>query len=178
MIQWVLTQYQTSISLLCSGTLFHKSYILTCLLLQFQTYLLQAKEGTSTPKLAHFEAALIKENQVPESMSTKFVGKHVLLNASDLDHWRIPEGEEDFLFQYHIDAVNSNYKNSTIECNGRCIENDSHYFQRYPKAIGSDITILITALLISRLVMNVLMIILGLVIKLLMMKKRLNKWRQ
>jgi len=56
------------------------------------------------------KAGSVSKKQVLESMSSKFVGKRVLLKASALYHKNIPKGKENYLFQYHIAAINQDCK--------------------------------------------------------------------
>jgi hypothetical protein len=63
----------------------------------------------------------------------------VLLTAASLYGRRIPAGEEEMLFQYHLGAVNSNNKTAIIEYNDKCIKDGNHVFQSYPDQQDSTI---------------------------------------
>lgn len=78
--------------------------------------------------------------QLNEVLTNSYRGKRILLTAAFLYGRRIPRGEEDLLFQYHINAVNSDNKTATIDYDDRCIKNGDHVFQSYPDQIETNIT--------------------------------------
>jgi hypothetical protein len=53
--------------------------------------------------------------QLNQVLTLQYVGKRILLTAASLFGRKIPKGEEELLFQYHIGAVNSDSTTSTIE---------------------------------------------------------------
>jgi len=88
----------------------------------------KAKRDKQTTLLAY------KNNpaQLNQVLSSSYVGKRVLLTAVSLYGRRIPAGEEEMLFQYHISAVNRDNKTATIEYDNKCIKDGDHLFQSYP----------------------------------------------
>ena len=78
------------------------------------------KKKTFQPKINAFEADSGQLNEVP---NTKYKGKRILLEAKYLYGRRIPQGEEELLFQCHIASVNDD--NKTV-------------FTNYPDTTGLD----------------------------------------
>jgi hypothetical protein len=61
-------------------------------------------------------------------------GKRLLLKAKELYKGinNVPNGEERYLFQYHILTVNNDLVSATIEFDERYVEEDGHQFFNYP----------------------------------------------
>jgi hypothetical protein len=60
------------------------------------------------------------------------VGKRILLTSQYLYGRRVPEGEEDLLFQYHVSSINDDNATATIDYDNKCIRDGHHEFQSYP----------------------------------------------
>jgi hypothetical protein len=68
-----------------------------------------------------------------EGLRKAHVGKHILLRSTALFKTnRTPEGEENYLWQYHIYKVNGDGKTAEIEFDERYIEEGGHTFYNYP----------------------------------------------
>lgn len=65
------------------------------------------------------------KEQIMNSMNSRFVGKRILLKALDIygGHGKVPPGEEDFLFQYHIAFINNDCKSGLLHYDEKCIKN-------------------------------------------------------
>lgn len=57
--------------------------------------------------------------QLNEALKGKYVGKRILLTAAFLYGRRIPVGEENLLFQYHVASVNDDNKTAHHQCPSR-----------------------------------------------------------
>ncbi|KAL7502257.1 hypothetical protein ACHAXN_000889, partial [Cyclotella atomus] len=88
----------------------------------------KSKPGKQSSLLA-YKNDPVQLNQVLQS---KYEGKRILLTAASLYGRKIPKGEEELLFQYHIGSVNSDNTTATIEYDDRCITEGDHVFQAYP----------------------------------------------
>ncbi len=68
------------------------------------------------------------------SMNSRFVGKCILLKALDIygGCGKVPPGEEDFLFQYHLASINNDCKSGLLHYDEKCIKNGSDRFTSYP----------------------------------------------
>ena len=76
----------------------------------------KSKQLKLTPSLGN------TKQQILESLTSRCVGKHIFLKASDLyDIKNIPTGEEQYLFQYHIASVNDDCATAEIEYDTKCI---------------------------------------------------------
>ena len=74
--------------------------------------------GLSSAKKARANTAPIfgSNQQILAGMNTVYGGRRILLKATDIyARSRIPEGEETYLFQYHINEVNADRKTATIK---------------------------------------------------------------
>jgi hypothetical protein len=67
-----------------------------------------------------------------EVLTRTYVGKRILLTSQYLYGRRVPEGEEDLLFQYHVSSVNDDNTTATIDYDNKCIRDGHHEFQSYP----------------------------------------------
>jgi hypothetical protein len=54
---------------------------------------------------------------------------------------RIPDGEENLLFQYHVASINDDNKTAVIEYDEKAITNGHHQFTNYPDVTGSESSI-------------------------------------
>jgi len=79
------------------------------------------KQLKLTPSLVNIK------RQIIESLTSRFVGNHILLKASDLyGIKKIPRGEEQYLFQYQIASVNDDCATAEIEYDSKCIVEGDH----------------------------------------------------
>jgi hypothetical protein len=76
--------------------------------------------------------------QLNDALKGKFVGKRILLTAAFLYGRRIPDGEENLLFQYHVSSINDDNKTAVIEYDEKAISNGDHKFTLYPDVTGSE----------------------------------------
>jgi uncharacterized membrane protein YkoI len=67
-----------------------------------------------------------------EVLTRTYVGKRILLTSQYLYGRRVPEGEEDLLFQYHVSSINDDNATATIDYDNKCIRDGHHEFQSYP----------------------------------------------
>ncbi len=68
-----------------------------------------------------------------EGLRKAHIGKHILLRSKALFKTnRIPEGEENYLWQYHIYKVDGDGKTSETEFDQRYIEEGGYTFYNYP----------------------------------------------
>lgn len=85
--------------------------------------------------------AIKTSKQLNEALKGKYAGKRILLTATFLYGRRIPEGEENLLFQYHVTSINDDNKTAIIEYDEKCIVNGDHQFTSYPDTTGKEGTI-------------------------------------
>lgn len=82
------------------------------------------------------------KEQIINSMNSRFVGKRILLKAQDIyGRGRVPCGEEDFLFQYHLSSINDDCKSAVLQYDEKCIKNGGNQFTNYPDTTGDESTI-------------------------------------
>jgi hypothetical protein len=82
--------------------------------------------------------------QIMNSMNSRFIGKRILLKALDIygGRGKVPPGEEDFLFQYHLASINNDCKSALLHYDEKCIKNGGDQFTSYPDTTGNESTIL------------------------------------
>jgi len=66
------------------------------------------------------------------SLSTANVGKCLLLPSTDIYNGRVPEGEEDYLFKYHIKSINPDCETAVIAFDESYVLDGGHEFKNYP----------------------------------------------
>ena len=66
------------------------------------------------------------------SLSTANVGKCLLLPSTDIYNGRVPKGEEDYLFKYHIKSINSDCETAVIAFDESYVLDGGHEFKNYP----------------------------------------------
>ena len=95
------------------------------------------------PLLATLFNSSTKE-QIMNSMNSRFIGKRILLKALDIygGRGKVPPGEEDFLFQYHLVSINNDCKSALLHYDEKCIKNGGDRFTSYPDTTGNESTIL------------------------------------
>jgi hypothetical protein len=85
-----------------------------------------------------------KENnkvQFCEALSCKYIGKQILLKATNLYGRSCPKEEADLLFQYHILSVNADCETATIHFDEKAIKQDDHKFFTWLDTTGKELTI-------------------------------------
>ena len=66
------------------------------------------------------------------SLKKLYTNKRVLLKAKELYRGKIPEGEEKYLFQYHVQGVNDDCKSFVLKFVRIYVVEDSILLKSYP----------------------------------------------
>jgi hypothetical protein len=74
-------------------------------------------------------------------LSCKYIGKRILLKATDLYGRSYPKEEVDLLFQYHILSVNADCEAATIHFDEKAIKQDDHKFFTWLEPTEKELTI-------------------------------------
>jgi hypothetical protein len=85
-----------------------------------------------------------KENnkvQFCEALSCKYIGKQILLKATNLYGHSCPKEEAGLLFQYHILSVNADCETATIHFDEKAIKQDDQKFFTWLDTTGKELTI-------------------------------------
>ena len=69
-----------------------------------------------------------------QSANILYSGKRVLLTAKNVyKNGKVPEDEKGFLFQYHVEKINSGLDTARLEYDGKFIRKDGDAFENYPE---------------------------------------------
>jgi hypothetical protein len=75
-------------------------------------------------------------------MISRYKGRRILLRAQDIyGRGKVPEGEEDYLFQYIIDSINEDCKTAVLKYEEKSITNGGDQFTNYPDITGDESSI-------------------------------------
>ena len=72
------------------------------------------------------------KKQLQASLSTANVGKCILLPSADIYNGRVPAGEEEHLFKYHIKAINNDCETAVLAFDESYVLDGGHEFKNYP----------------------------------------------
>jgi hypothetical protein len=76
-----------------------------------------------------------------EALSCKYIGKQILLKATDLYGRSCSKEEVDLLFQYHILSLNADCETATIHFDEKAIKQDDHKFFTWLEPTDKELTI-------------------------------------
>jgi len=105
-----------------------------------------AKKKKQQPKKQQSLMAAVfansNSNQFHKSMHEKYVGTRVLLSAMAVYNRNVPDGEEDYMFQYSVRSVDDcKYGDkaitATLSYDSKCIVEGGDEFQSYPHTDGT-----------------------------------------
>ena len=72
------------------------------------------------------------KKQLQASLSTANVGKCILLPATEIYNGRVPSGEDEHLFKYHIKAINNDCETAVLAFDESYVLDGGHEFKNYP----------------------------------------------
>ena len=72
------------------------------------------------------------------SLNEGYKGKRVLLAAKDIYTGSVPDGEEDYFFQYHIIKVNDDMETATITFDNKYVEREGRVIRNYVGSSGDE----------------------------------------
>jgi hypothetical protein len=81
------------------------------------------------------------KNEFCEALSCKYIGKRILLKATNLYCRSCPKEEVDLLFQYHILSVNADCETASIYFDEKAIRQDDHKFFTWLEPTDKELTI-------------------------------------
>ena len=72
------------------------------------------------------------------SLNEGYKGKRVLLAAEDIYTGSVQDGEEDYLFQYHIIKVNHDMETATITFDNKYVKREGRVIHNYVGSSGDE----------------------------------------
>ena len=96
----------------------------------------KSNNGSGSVKKKKQEAPF-NESFLLTAMKEGYEKKRILIKAVNIyNKGKIPSGEENLLFQYHIDTVNQDLKTASITFDSRCIGKGEEIFRNYQDTDG------------------------------------------